>query len=81
MTVKIIANDKGNPPGKLADAELHFADGPLEGSSSLASACGRPAPAHDATSRSRLASTASTASVVVRAPSPDHRHCRPGTHP
>jgi hypothetical protein len=31
MTVKIIANDKGNPPGKLADAELHFTDGPLEG--------------------------------------------------
>lgn len=24
LTVKIIANDKGNPPGKLADAELHF---------------------------------------------------------
>ena len=31
MTVKIISNDKGNPPGKLADAELHFAAGPLEG--------------------------------------------------
>ena len=31
MTVKITPNDKGNPPGKLADAELHFADGPLEG--------------------------------------------------
>ena len=31
MTVKIIANDKGNPPGKLADAELHFGDGPLAG--------------------------------------------------
>ncbi len=29
--VKIIANDKGNPPGKLADAELHFGDGPLAG--------------------------------------------------
>jgi hypothetical protein len=24
MTIKIIANDKGSPPGKLADAELHF---------------------------------------------------------
>ena len=24
MTVKIVLNDKGNPPGKLADAELHF---------------------------------------------------------
>lgn len=31
MTIKIIRNDKGNPPGKLADAELHFASGPLEG--------------------------------------------------
>jgi hypothetical protein len=33
MTVKIIANDKGNPVGKLADAELHFgnADSPLAG--------------------------------------------------
>jgi hypothetical protein len=31
MTIKIVANDKGNPPGKLADAELHFSDGPLEG--------------------------------------------------
>jgi len=31
MTIKIIANDKGNPPGKLADAELHFDSGPLEG--------------------------------------------------
>jgi len=31
MTVKITPNDKGNPPGKLADAELHFTDGPLAG--------------------------------------------------
>ena len=31
MTIKIIRNDKGNPPGKLADAELHFESGPLEG--------------------------------------------------
>src|ERR1700752_4780641 len=31
MTVKITPNDKGNPPGKLADAELHFSDGPFEG--------------------------------------------------
>jgi hypothetical protein len=33
MTVKIVPNEKGNPPGKLADAELHFdaADGVLEG--------------------------------------------------
>jgi len=31
MTVKIIPNEKGNPPGKLADVELHFTDGALEG--------------------------------------------------
>jgi hypothetical protein len=31
LTVKISPNDKGNPPGKLADAELHFTDGPLDG--------------------------------------------------
>ena len=31
MQVKIVPNEKGNPPGKLADAELHFTDGPLEG--------------------------------------------------
>jgi len=31
MTIKIIPNEKGNPPGKLADAELHFSAGPLEG--------------------------------------------------
>src|SRR2546428_13606955 len=33
MTIKITPNDKGNPAGKLADAELHFShgDGPLEG--------------------------------------------------
>jgi hypothetical protein len=31
MTVRITPNDKGNPPGKLADAELHFDEGPLEG--------------------------------------------------
>lgn len=31
MTITITPNDKGNPPGKLADAELHFTDGPLAG--------------------------------------------------
>jgi hypothetical protein len=31
MTVKIVSNEKGNPPGKLADVELHFSDGPLVG--------------------------------------------------
>jgi hypothetical protein len=31
MTVKFTPNDKGNPPGKLADAELHFTGGVLDG--------------------------------------------------
>lgn len=31
MVVKILPNDKGSPSGKLADAELHFTDGPLKG--------------------------------------------------
>src|SRR2546428_8812758 len=31
MRVKINPNDTGNPVGRLADAELHFMGGPLEG--------------------------------------------------
>ena len=31
MIVTITPNDKQNPPGKLADAELHFTEGVLEG--------------------------------------------------
>jgi len=33
MTIKIVPNEKGNPPGKLADVELHFdaAEGVLSG--------------------------------------------------
>jgi hypothetical protein len=31
MTIKIMPNDKGNPPGKLAEAEVHFVEGPLDG--------------------------------------------------
>jgi hypothetical protein len=31
VAVNIVPNDKGNPPGKLADAELHFEDGALVG--------------------------------------------------
>jgi hypothetical protein len=31
VTVRITPNDKGNPPGKLADAELHFTEGVLDG--------------------------------------------------
>jgi hypothetical protein len=31
MKIIIVPNEKGNPPGKLADAELHFTEGPLDG--------------------------------------------------
>ena len=31
MVIKFTHNDGGNPPGKLADAELHFTESPLDG--------------------------------------------------
>ena len=31
LVIKITPNEKGTPPGKLADAELHFIDGELDG--------------------------------------------------
>jgi len=31
MVVKIMPNEKNQPNGKLADAEVHFTDGALEG--------------------------------------------------
>ena len=31
MTVRFVQNDKSSPAGKLADAELHFSGGPLDG--------------------------------------------------
>ena len=31
MVVRITPNDRGNPAGKLADAELHFTEGELDG--------------------------------------------------
>ena len=31
ITVRITQNDRNLPPGKLADAELHFSAGPLDG--------------------------------------------------
>lgn len=31
MQIKIMPNDTGNPPGKLADAEVHFTDGTFHG--------------------------------------------------
>jgi hypothetical protein len=31
MVIKILPNDKGAPNGKLADAEVHFTEGALDG--------------------------------------------------
>jgi hypothetical protein len=31
VVIKITPNDKNNPPGKLAEAEVHFTDGVLQG--------------------------------------------------
>ena len=31
MTVRIVPTTIGNPPGRLAEAEIHFTDGPLAG--------------------------------------------------
>src|SRR3954466_2131443 len=31
MNIKIVLNEKATPPGKLADAELYFTQGPLDG--------------------------------------------------
>jgi hypothetical protein len=31
IVVKLMPNDRSNPPGKLADAELHFTSGELAG--------------------------------------------------
>ena len=31
MIIKFAPNDRGNPPGKLADAEIHFTEGALDG--------------------------------------------------
>ena len=31
MTIKFVSNDKSTPAGKLADGELHFSGGPLDG--------------------------------------------------
>ena len=31
MQIEILQNENGGPAGKLADAEIHFCDGPLAG--------------------------------------------------
>ena len=75
MTVKIIPNDKGNPPGKLADAELHFdaADGVSR--AEVDRICGLGASnGRGRNVRSRRGNTRSTVSV---GPSPCCDPCRP----
>ena len=66
MLVKISRNDKGNPPGKLADAELHFTEGALDGLK-LIGFCGLGAAQRQraATSPSPRGSTRSTASAAA----------------
>ena len=39
IVVTITRNEKDNPPGKLADAELHFTDGELDGLKLIGFAC------------------------------------------
>jgi hypothetical protein len=39
LTVRIIPNDRSNPPGKLADAEIFFHDGPLAGLKLIGFSC------------------------------------------
>ena len=39
FSIKVTPNDKGNPPGKLADIELHFTDGPLAGLKLIGFSC------------------------------------------
>lgn len=39
MVIKIIPNSSNSPVGKLAEAELHFTDGPLEGLRLVGFAC------------------------------------------
>ena len=62
MLVKISRNDKGNPPGKLAEAELHFAEGALDGLKLIGFSIWERRNGGGATSRSRRGSIRSTAS-------------------
>ena len=66
IVVKITPNEKGNPPGKLADAELHFIDGELDGLKLIGFAIWEATRWHvAATSRSRPASTPSMVNVAA----------------
>ena len=55
MVIKIMPNEKGQPNGKLADAEVHFTEGALDGLRLLGLRCGSGATGRAATSRSRRA--------------------------
>jgi hypothetical protein len=57
MTIKFFPNEKGTPAGKLADAELHFSGGPLDGLKLWALRSGNASQAAAGTSRSRPGST------------------------
>ena len=45
MVIKIMPNEKGQPNGKLADAEVHFTEGALEGLGCSGLRCGSGATA------------------------------------
>jgi len=49
MTIHITPNDKGNPPGKLADAELHFDSDDLATQSTFVRLCAERLATGDAT--------------------------------
>jgi hypothetical protein len=82
FNVTFSTNDTGNRPGKLADAELHFTDGPLDGLKLIGFSIWEPprrfrperhvpgAPVH----RERRA-------PQLRVASADHRCGGPGAHP
>jgi len=65
LSIKFIPNEKSNPPGKLADAEIHFADGPLDGLKLIGFGIWDVAAAAAETSHFRLASIQSTASAAA----------------
>ena len=65
MVVKIMPNEKGQPTGKLADAEVHFTEARSRACGCSGSRCGSGATAPAATSRSRRAPIRSTASAAA----------------
>ena len=79
MTVRITLNDKGTPVGKLADAELHCSDGPLEGMKLIGfSVWERRGDRRNVTFPSRQYSVGGV--PFVRPTTTNQRHGPPGTH-